>query len=291
MNTESKYILAKNGISHWKIIISKEASESETYAAEELQRFIKKISGAVLPIDDEESRETKWEIVVGNSNRLEKLNLNIDWQDLGPEGFIIRTVGDKLIIVGGKLRGTLYGVYSFLEEYLGCRWFSSKVSRIPERGRVEIPSIDEKQFPVLEYREPYYFDAFDGDWAARNKANGHFPRLKPHHGGKVRYAHFVHTFHSLVPVEEYFDTHPEYFSEVDGKRIKERTQLCLTNPDVFGIALERVRQWIKEEPDATIISVSQNDWYNPCQCKNCKVIDEKEAIAERFCISSIRSLR
>ena len=79
-----------------------------------------------------------------------------------------------------------------------------------------------------------------------------------------------------MPVEEYFDSHPEYFSETNGKRISKRTQLCLTNPDVLKIAINRVREWIEEEPDVKIISISQNDWYNPCECKNCRTIDEKE---------------
>jgi hypothetical protein len=170
----------------------------------------------------------------------------------------------------------MYGVYTFLEEHLGCRWFSSKVSHIPKRKRIEIGPINDTQIPILEYREPFYTDAFDADWAARNKMNSNSARLDEQRGGKVAYSHFVHTFYPLLPPEQYFAEHPEYYSEIDGKRIVERGQLCLTNPDVVRLVTERVKQWIRESPQATIFSVSQNDWHGWCQCKLCREVDERE---------------
>lgn len=277
MSLINKKVLVKDGYTDWRIVIGDDASPSEKHACKELQYFIKEISGVNIPIVEDRCEMRKKEIIIGNNNHLVQLELDIDWSKLGDEGFVIKTLGDFLIIAGGKLRGTIYGVYTFLEDYLGCRWFSSKVSFIPKRKVIEIPDIDVMQVPVLEYREPYYFDAFDGDWAVRNKCNSNFARLEERHGKKLKYStYFVHTFDKLVPVSEYFDTHPEYFSEINGKRISERTQLCLTNEDVFKIALNKIREWIEKEPEATIFSVSQNDWYNPCQCKRCREIDERE---------------
>src|SRR6267143_2077734 len=63
---------------------------------------------------------------------------------------------------------------------------------------------------------------------------------------------------------------------LNGKRVDGYVQRCLSNPDVLRLALERVRQWIKEHPDATIITVSQNDTFNYCQCDQCKALDDTE---------------
>ena len=63
---------------------------------------------------------------------------------------------------------------------------------------------------------------------------------------------------------------------VDGRRIKERTQLCLTNPDVLEIAIEKVKKALRENPESRLISISQNDWYNNCTCPECRKIDEAE---------------
>jgi hypothetical protein len=116
----------------------------------------------------------------------------------------------------------------------------------------------------------------DGDWAARHKLNGHFIDLKAHHGGQVKWAYFVHTFNLLVPPEEYFEEHPEYFSEINGERTAFRSQLCLTNPDVLQITIDKVKQWLRADSNANVVSVSQNDWYSPCECAACKAIDLRE---------------
>lgn len=269
-------IVTDSGKSDYVIVIGEDASPSEKHGVTELRKFLKEISGTELPVVTDRTPVTNHEIILGDNAHLRELNVQMDWKKLGSEGFTIRTVDDHLIIAGGKLRGTMYGVYSFLEDHLGCRWFSSKVSRIPKMSRIQVGTINDTQAPVLEYREPFYTDAFDGDWSARNKMNSSRARLTLDHGGKVTYSHFVHTFNSLIPPKQYFADHPEYYSEIDGKRVSERTQLCLTNPDVLRIVIDKVRQWIAESPEASIYSVSQNDWRNWCQCANCREIDERE---------------
>jgi len=171
----------------------------------------------------------------------------------------------------------MYGIYGFLEDYIGIRFYTKDFTYIPKREILTIPDqIDDTQVPVLEYRDPFYGQNFDPDWHVRNKSNTTMSALDIMHGGKMKYVGFVHTFDTLVPVEKYFDAHPEYFSMINGERIKERTQLCLTNPDVLKLTIAGVRKWLKEQPDASIISVSQNDWANSCECPHCAAIDAAE---------------
>ncbi len=49
---------------------------------------------------------------------------------------------------------------------------------------------------------------------------------------------------------------------IDGKRVSGYVQRCLSNPELVEMAIERVRKWVEEHPDATIIDVSQNDTGN-----------------------------
>lgn len=272
----SKLIIVDRGLSDYRIVVSREASPSEKHGANELRDFLKEISGAELPVVTDENPMVPHETILGDNVHLRQLGVKIDWDILGPEGFVIRTIGNCLVIAGGRLRGTMYGVYTFLEDYLGCRWFSSRVSRVPKLERVEVGPINDTQVPILEYRDVHYTDAFDADWSARNKVNSSHARLDGRRGGKVTYHHFVHTFYHLLPPQEFFEEHPEYYSEIDGRRTAERAQLCLTNPDVIRIAAEQVGQWIKEVPEASIYSVSQNDWWGWCQCEKCKAMDERE---------------
>jgi hypothetical protein len=268
--------LVTDGRSDYRIVIPKDAIPSERHAAKELQSFLKQISGAELAIIDDAQPLPEAAILLGKNAHLAQLNADIDWPKLGQEGFTIRTVGSRLIIAGGRPRGTMYGVYTFLEGHLGCRWFSSKVSRIPKLPTIVLGDINDTQEPVLEYREPFWFDAFDADWAARNKCNSSSARLDEARGGKIVYTGFVHTFNSLVPPEKYYDQHPEYFSLIGGKRMKGYYQLCLTNPDVLRISIQAVKDMLKSNPATNIISVSQNDAGGWCECDNCKKVEAEE---------------
>jgi len=267
--------LAEGSRSKYSICLSRHASPSEVHGAQELQKFLGEISGATLPIVSDADKVQGNLVLVGNSQQVERLNLGIPLESLGTEGFMLKTAGNHLVIVGGRQRGTMYGVYTFLEK-LGCRWFTREVSRIPKLRRVTVEPLDEIQKPAFEYREPYFTEAQDRDWAARNKMNGGMEDLDASTGGGIKYYPFVHTFYALIPPKKYFKDHPEYFALVDGKRRDENAQLCLTNPAVLRIAIETVFEWIQEHPEATIFSVSQNDSWGWCECNNCRRVEEEE---------------
>jgi len=72
------------------------------------------------------------------------------------------------LIAGGRLRGTMYGVYTFLES-LGCRWYTFDRALFLKRKPSLLTDLDIRQTPNFEYRDVLYYDAFDADWAARNK--------------------------------------------------------------------------------------------------------------------------
>jgi hypothetical protein len=267
-------VLADRGQSAYRIVVADAASPSTKHAAEELQMFLEQMTGAKLPIVSDKEPPGPREISLGQNAHLAT---KIDFAALGNEGYVIRTVGPQLVIAGGALRGNLYGVYGLLEDHLGCRWFAPGVSRIPKMTRLALPAIDEKKVPVLEYREPFTFDCFDGDWCARNRVNSSHARLEAKHGGKVRWGGgFVHTFASLVPPAKYFKDHPEYFSLVGGKRQDGYAQLCCTNEDVIRLCTEGILRAMKAQPDAFVFSVSQNDTDKHCECDRCQAIAKAE---------------
>jgi hypothetical protein len=269
--------IAGKGAGGYRIVIAAEAPPSERYAAEELRQYLQKMSGASLAIVTDSEPVQSREILLGDNSHLRGLKKKIDFTALGREGFVLRTDGDKLIIAGGKPRGTLYGVYALLEEKLGVRWFTPELESVPKRDRVKVPKLSETVIPALEYREDFWTETLrDPDFAARHRLNGNHDRLTEKHGGRgAVYYPFVHSMDMLVPQELYAE-HPEYFPLVNGKRINGYVQRCLSNPDVVKIALEDARQWLKEHPEANIISISQNDTFNYCQCDKCKAVDDVE---------------
>lgn len=266
--------IAENGLSRAVIVVAPDASEPERHAAAELTGFLEKITGAKFEIVPSAAGDMSHLLVGPGAAKPAVPDFSTD--GLGADGIVIRTVGKDLILAGGYPRGTLYAVYTFLEEYLGCRWWSSKVSTIPRKPTIKLGSLNIRHVPVLEFREPYWFDAFDGDWAVRNKCNGHAHRLDAKRGGKHIYQGFVHTFYRLIPPDKYFKDHPEWFSEINGKRTHKRGQLCLTNEEMRKELVKNLKAQLRNNPAATIASVSQNDWRGNCQCSRCAAIEKEE---------------
>ncbi len=271
--------LAHNGRSAFTIVRASAASPSQVYAAAELQRFLREMTGAELPIRTDEAPLPEQAILLGATAYTEQvLGSEPDVAALGEDGFRLVTAGDHLCIIGGPARGTLYGVYELLERHGGCRWYASFHSIIPRHERLALEPLDDTQVPAFAMREPFWWEMRNGDFAARCRANGNGMALEDHHGGKIRFGGglFVHTFYRLVPPAEFFEDHPEYFSLIDGTRQIGWSQLCLTNPDVLRIVTERVLAAIRRDPAAKLFSVSQNDWAGYCQCEGCREIDERE---------------
>lgn len=263
----------------YTIVRPANASPSQIYAAEEFQKFTEQMTGVRLPIVADDAPLPERAILIGDTRHTARiLGVPVDLKALGEDGFRLKTCPPHLLILGGPARGTLYGVYETLEHFGGCRWYTTWHSIIPERDAWTIPPIDDTQTPAFAMREPFWYDMFDGDLAARNKANGNAMRLIEKHGGKIRFGGglFVHTFNTLCPPEEYFADHPEYFSEIEGRRTADRAQLCLTNPDVVRIVTGRLLERIRKDPGARLFSVSQNDWHNCCACPSCKAVDDRE---------------
>ena len=269
-------LIGTAGKAHCTIVVAAKADETERHAADELARFLGECLGAHFEIKPPAQAGSGARIYVGREAVGARISA-AEYAALGNEGYLVRTDG-SIWIAGATSRGTLYGVYALLEQKLGCRWFTPEVSRIPSSKRVEVPAGELRFVPPLEYRATDYPNSRDADWAVRNHLNGTQTRIDKARGGKIDYSHFVHTFNELVPPSE-FAAHPDWFSEVHGKRTADNAQLCVTNPAVLARAIETVRGWMKAAPDATIFSVSQNDCFKPCSCANCKKLYEEEGEA------------
>ena len=271
---EETMTLAEKGVARAVVVVADDATEPEKHAAAELAAFLKQVTGAAFEVASKAPKDTPRLLVGPGAARQADAKFSVD--GLGEEGIVLRTVSGDLILAGGRPRGTLYAVYTFMDDHVGCRWWSSKVSTIPRRATLGIEPLNVRYVPPLEYRESFWYDAFDGDWAVRNKSNGHSVRVDAKRGGKHIYEGFVHTFYRLIPPATYFKNHPEWFSEIKGKRTADRAQLCLTNEEMRRELVRNLKAGLRKHPAATIASVSQNDWWNPCTCKACAAVDKEE---------------
>ncbi|MHB0998375.1 MAG: DUF4838 domain-containing protein [Armatimonadota bacterium] len=268
--------LARKGKALYGIIIPGNPSPQEQKASSDLALWLNEMTGAVFIVFKESDNNTPKDkyISIGKTERLYISGSDIAHVKLADEGYAIDEINGNLFLAGGESRGPINAVYALLEEDLGCRWYSRFTQFIPERKTLRFTPVKRSYVPVLEIRDPYYWEAFEGTWSLRNRTNSPNAPVPAEWGGHKSYALFVHTFSSLLSTDEYFGKHPEYFSEHNGKR--DPSQLCVSNPDVVKIVAENVKRVLRANPNAQIISVSQNDGPPCCACPQCSAIADAE---------------
>ncbi|MDD3967307.1 MAG: DUF4838 domain-containing protein [Proteiniphilum sp.] len=271
-------IIADDGKSEYSILLNTLASKSEEFAAQELAHYIEKCTGVRMEI------KRGWRgkvhnphaIMLGHGDVSAHFGIKNNTRTWGEQGFTIETVGKILSIAGTPGAGTLYGVYHFLERYVGIRWYAPGVTKINPITTIRIPFIKENITPSFLYREPYYtWPGKDQTFLTSLRVNVGLRDEKAPFGLGYAFVGMAHTYFHFVSPDEYFDSNPEYFSEIGGKRIREETQLCLTNDEVFEIVATRMLDMMHRHPSYRQFNFSQMDYYNGCQCEKCRKVNEK----------------
>jgi hypothetical protein len=277
--TAQQFTAVKNSKPASTIVIPEKATVIEIQATMVLQDYIQRITGAKLNVVPDNTEPTGNEILIGNVNRPELKD--VPTEKLEKDGLYIRNTGKRLILAGGTEKGTLYAVYTLLENYLGCRKYSSAVTYVPKQKSIVLNQVKELQIPSFSYRDNFYPDVInDPEYMAWHKLDNCFGR--PDSGNE--WGDFVHTFNNLLSAKEYGQTNPEYFSLYDGVRHsgayadgEPEAQLCLSNPEVLEIVCKNLKLKMEQNPKALYWSVSQNDNVNYCRCPACTAMDEKYA--------------
>lgn len=285
------------------IILQKKASLSEKRAAEELQTYIKKATGADVPIQSSDELSSPiYPIYLGTppSSAIEKFGLSKKVEELSDEGFIIKADKQGLVIAAKKPIGVLYGAYTFLEHELGVRWLMPGESGefIPKSASLRISPLESVQNPAFTVRTMTHSctnfnerltDTWD--WMVRNKMsvkvgyNGFWNGKKNAEemeaiGATVESG--GHILASFVP-DSLFEAHPEYFALVDGQRRKgghsvdehgKVYQRCTSNPAVIDLSAQYIIDSFRENKGSDAFLIGNNDGNGWCECDACVALDD-----------------
>lgn len=274
-NAAPRNTLFNNGKSTYTIVVADDASASEKFAAKELQEWISKVSGATLPIDAEGEKGHR--IVVGYNPVTAELFPGTQAPAPADESFTVQSEGGDIFLWGGRQRGTLYAAYSFLEEELGCRWYTSTASLAPKRNKWTFRNLQRHEEPAITARNDFNYDAFNPLWAARNRSNaimGEISADEDSLGGGYGYWGCHTLGNNLLKSSTYFADHPEYYS-LNAGGFRTPDQVCLSNPDVLPIVIDNLRKYMRANPGNLVFDVSQNDNNSPCQCERCQAIKDQ----------------
>ena len=280
--------LFKDGKSSYVIVRPDRPEGTEGYAVEEFSKHFAKLTGLTLPVMPESQYrpELGRRISIGHTALGESKVSPEKLSGFGEEGYSISAEGADLVIIGGKRRGTLYGVYDYLEE-LGVRWFTPTFTKIPVLKNISLPTKKKEFVPKVFYRDmlwnnnnpvPQTADEYV-TWVARMRLNGEYARLPERLGGSARTLLDCHSYHLLVDYGT-SAAHPEWFAvKESGARdpgSPTSVQLCTTNPQLRAHVVERVRALLRQSPSSEYIWVSQDDGrMSGCFCPECS----KERVA------------
>jgi len=242
-----------------RILIDKN-NPVDSQAASLLQDFIHRISRTNLPIEAIKTAR-KGDIVIGKVNTT----------GLTEDGFRLQTDKGILYISSGGDKGSIYGVVTLLENYMGVSYYGANEYTLTQQPTIILPEINLAENPAFRYRQSQSY-AIQEDpvyklWFRLEEPSEVFA------GGL-----WVHTFDRILPSDIYGESHPEYYSFINGERRPGKaSQWCLTNPEVFEIASQKIDSIFKANPGKNMISVSQNDGnYTNCSCPDCKALDDQE---------------
>lgn len=267
---QTEYLrIVENGHARAMIFISPQASESVSNAAGLLGQYLNQSTRAHLPIHHYQNEEqhvgtTHIAIHVGLTAYVESLNLQYDTLD--DDGFLITFPDQQHIVIAGPTDwGTEFGIYEFLERYVGVRWLlpGPDGEYIPELATLDIPMRDIRQEPAFFSRQlSGLANETQKLWARRNRMRS---RIQ-----------FHHNLANLFPPTQYTSTNPEFFPMRQGQRYlpypnqKTQWQPCFSAPGLVEEAIKNITAYFAEHPEATSYSLGVNDSGGYCECDICQ---------------------
>ena len=231
------------------------------------------------------------------------------------KGFSLKALENALVFTAPTSLEILYAVYDFAEEYLGYCFFEPGIDHLDVTGgkvvlpvgkyaiRNRVPALQQRglvqEFPFTD--EDYII----ADWMVKNKLNFLQTWLKYYEDITEDLQNYFdlrgigiagggHNFSFLIPAEKYAKTHPEFFAERNGERIKPSSaksalllseQLCTTNPELREELVKNIIEYSKTHPRIISLSLSPNDGFGWCECKECSKLYNKNIKGELYSLS------
>ncbi len=300
-------VLARGGESMAAIIVRRDACRQTVAAADDLARYIGKITGASPEVvNDRDEAGTPSAVWVGHHEELSYLFPDVDMELRGWEEIVIACRGDNLLIMGRdeapgdtiQQAGTSLAVYEFIERYLGVRWLwpGELGEDIPNAPSVEFPDFVYRHKPPLRQRifrmgnRSRLLDAYRGplDRDDVRRISADLDRAEMEWARRQRgtqpYFWLMSAGHAFTGwYEKYGNEHPDYFAlQPDGTRAPfpgidhgSWAKMCVSNPAVAEQWLDLAESRFRSSPHAVVASASPNDgaYSGVCVCAVCRSWD------------------
>ncbi len=273
-DVENGYIV-KDGETEYVVVVSEDDINDVSTAAKELYDIFLEATGIELQFVKDSAvtyNENSKYISLGRSQISEVLGNDVD--DLGEQGFILKTEDQSIFILGNP-QGVLYGVYEFLNQTLNFETYTKDIYTL-NTGVTELvlPNFDVTQTPDIEYRIQFSGAQYNDELSRRRMRTMRSDDVIIGGGGAHNMLEYI------VPFDNY-SSHKTWFSNKTGsKDTYLTTQLCYTAGgrgtsdynQMLGVAIENVKNMIAND-DKYVFSLTQMDVQDKwCNCSACKEV-------------------
>jgi len=274
------------------IVVPRNADIQEKTAAGELAVNLKAATGKAAKIVSEDAIPAQGRrIYVGRTEFAGKNGA--DPAKMGAEEHFVKAVSpDELVICGGFPRGTLYGVYEFLEHTLNAMWLDEEnifIDKVPDVTWQKDLLLRGK--PAIPLRSQYScFGKGSELYKIRNRQNWFhtdLPKAFDGYGipplfGRPRFCHSFYDYTKDVPDEDM-----DILSLTAGRRVRSTSglgpgQICYSNPKTVEWFWKKFESYVAEDRKGRekwqyplIYTLATNDNRNECQCPGCRKLVEK----------------
>ena len=281
----SAFVLVKQRQPKAEIVVEEPSAPPIAFAAQELQRYVKQMSGAQLPIVTGSSRQPA--IVLASRSLAQDKQPFPDPRE--EDRYRLSIEARSLRIEGASPRAVLFGAYDVLER-LGCGWCVPGDDVVPKRHTLELAPLRVDTRPAFQYRMMLDFPMLSvaqtiaiSDWLAKNRMN--WVRECPNAHGepnawyerrdrvvpelKKRGLRLIvggHTMHTWLP-ETHFASHPDWFA-YDGGARKPPT-LCVSHPEMTAELIKNMQRFLDRCTEVDVIDLWHTDSEVYCHCARC----------------------
>lgn len=262
-----------NGQTKAVIVLADDATAKISAAANTLVEYVQKSTGVQLSVLTETQytqsigNEGKIPIYIGKTAPGQENNVASMLDGMLDDGFVIVPRQNDITILGAKEVGTEFGVYEFLERYVGVRWLlpGEFGDDVPQSATLAVPLTNVKQQPAfwsramwpLQYVNEGGNDPSQYEWGVRN-------RLRVQNPGFDHYIWWM-----FLPTVNYED-HPDFYPhDEDGTPLIPTYyygwQPCYSNEATVDFAVNWISNYFRDNPNASSISLGVSDNGGYCE--------------------------
>ena len=281
----ANFIVTQEGKPQSEIIVGESPEKPVATAAQELQLWIREISGAELPILTKP--DSLPQRIILNAGTIADTPYAADIEKLkDTNGYAIRQKGNELHLIAATPKGVLNSIYKLLMDNTDIIWARPNV----EFGTIYTPKstliftqtdlIDIPKFKMNGWQFGYGAKQCELLWSVRNRANWtnmsctNTPLNDTY--GMFKEAYYGHNINGLyIKGSKYYNDHPEFYPLINGKRVNPlsrpaHTQLCFTNKEMIAAFINEFDHYASARSDCRMFGVFAEDNYDQCQCLDCK---------------------